>query len=144
MPDYFVIRSQINQKVVDARFGIVLTDFHNSDHQLWFKTGQTIRPKNHPSHVLDLDYINADQNGWARILLWPNYHGGPNQRWKIKNDEIVSQYKGLRLDVKASSLHGDTTSSSREDPILGCNVRNAKSNHKWTIWYPNISPENQQ
>ena len=45
---------------------------------------------------------DASDNGWGRVMLWPDYHGGPNQKWKLEENQIVSHYEDLCLDLKRS------------------------------------------
>jgi len=52
--------------------------------------------KNKTGLVLDLDVNN--QKPGAKVSGY-NYHGGPNQQWRMERDHIVNQSTGMVLDI---------------------------------------------
>ena len=81
--------------------------------------------------VLDLDSTQYQSSGWGRVTLWPEFHGGWNQRWQFIQGEI--ECKGtqfqlipyLRLDV-----WGAETGNGAK---VGVYQRTGSHNQRWTL-----------
>merc|ERR1712107_214624 len=115
--------------VLDTRWGLVLLNYSGIDEQLWFWDGRSIRSKKYPDHLLDLDHRDVTDNECGRVLLYPQFHGYEYQRWKVEGDEIISQFRNLRLDVKRSR--------DGIGALVGCYKRNGGLNQKWSLRYVN-------
>jgi hypothetical protein len=69
---------------------------------------------------LEFDVQDFEENSWGRVLMNQD-HGGMNQRWVCKGNEIVCKANpSLRLDV-----------FQNEGKIPGMFQRHGLSNQKW-------------
>ena len=124
--DFFTLSSRMHAKVLDAPSDnkVLMWPFHGLDNQLWFMDEKSIRSKKYPNKVLDLHMENYKKRGFGDVFLHP-FHGGPNQRWNLEGDNIISDYKGLRLDIKQSNY---------DDGALVGGYRNTGNiNQKWSM-----------
>ncbi|MGW1995228.1 RICIN domain-containing protein [Embleya sp. NPDC001921] len=51
-----------------------------------------------------LDVAGASQNKGAEVLCWPR-HGGPNQRFRIIDNNIIAVHSGQYLQVRGTAPH---------------------------------------
>ena len=124
--DFFTLSSRMHAKVLDAPSDnkVLMWSFHGLDNQLWFMDEKSIRSKKYPNKVLDLHMENYKKRGFGDVFLHP-FHGGPNQRWNLEGDNIISDYQGLRLDIKQSNY---------DDGALVGGYRNTSNiNQKWSM-----------
>ena len=124
--DFFTLSSRMHAKVLDAPSDnkVLMWSFHGLDNQLWFMDEKSIRSKKYPNKVLDLHMENYKKSGFGDVFLHP-FHGGPNQRWNLEGDNIISDYQGLRLDIKQSNY---------DDGALVGGYRNTSNiNQKWSM-----------
>ena len=124
--DFFTLSSRMHAKVLDAPSDnkVLMWSFHGLDHQLWFMDEKSVRSKKYPDKVLHLHTENYKNRGFGNVILHP-FHGGPNQRWKLEGDNIISDYQGLRLDIKQSNY---------DDGALVGGYRNTGNiNQKWSM-----------
>lgn len=124
--DFFTLSSRMHAKVLDAPSDnkVLMWSFHGLDHQLWFMDENSVRSKKYPDKVLHLHTENYKNRGFGNVILHP-FHGGPNQRWKLEGDNIISDYQGLRLDIKQSNY---------DDGALVGGYRNTGNiNQKWSM-----------
>ena len=124
--DFFTLSSRMHAKVLDAPSDnkVLMWSFHGLDNQLWFMDEKSIRSKKYPNKVLDLHMENYKKRGFGDVFLHP-FHGGPNQRWNLEGDNIISDYQGLRLDIKQSNY---------DDGALVGGYRNTSNiNQKWSL-----------
>merc|ERR1712066_606686 len=121
MASPFIIRSQMNSKVLDASIqspGTVhMYTYHGGDNQLWKWDGQAIRNLKYPKMVLDL---TSD-----RVILYGTHHGGDNQRWTYDGEKLVSACHDLVLDI------GDWKNKDGS-AVIGYKWNGGK-NQMWTI-----------
>ena len=84
--------------------------------------------------MLDLDLRDPrsgyamSKNDWGPVSIYPHYHGGENERWKVVGKEIVSDYKNLRLDVQFGNDHNGT--------LVGCTKKTGLINQQWKLPMP--------
>eukprot|EP00092_Neocalanus_flemingeri_P024410 GFUD01026466.1.p1 GENE.GFUD01026466.1~~GFUD01026466.1.p1 ORF type:complete len:861 (-),score=144.54 GFUD01026466.1:72-2480(-) len=123
---FFTITSHLNSKALDApnSNSIHMWSYHGKDHQLWFWDGDFIRSKKYPEKCIDLHKADFERYSWGRIYLG-DCHGGENLKWKINEDELVSFYKDMRLDIY-----------SRSNPKIGGYRRTNNDYQKWTFSGP--------
>ena len=102
--NYFTISNRETAHVLSAsnEASIHMWNYHGGDNQFFFWDGDAIRSKMYSSMVLTLDVNNFEQLGCGKVVLNP-YQGGPNQKWSIFEDSVISGYKDLRLQVDTSS-----------------------------------------
>ena len=123
---YFIIKGKASGKVVDAATDtkVHLWPYHGKDNQVWFWDGNCIRSKQHPNKVLDLRMTDYERDGWGKIILHV-YNAGPNQRWSIDDEFIISKYRQLRMDV----FRGRTSKRS----LVGGFPYTGNDNQKWIV-----------
>jgi hypothetical protein len=61
---------------------IVMWTYSGTDNQLWYWDKDSIRSKEYPEKVLNLNIANFDSYGWTKVSL-QTYDGGNNQIWNI-------------------------------------------------------------
>lgn len=124
--DFFTLSSRMHAKVLDAPSDnkVLMWSFHGLDNQLWFMDEKSIRSKKYPNKVLDLHMENYKKSGFGDVFLHP-FHGGPNQRWNLEGDNIISDYQGLRLDIKQSNYD--------DGALVGGYGSTSNINQKWSM-----------
>ena len=124
--DFFTLSSRMHAKVLDAPSDnkVLMWSFHGLDNQLWFMDEKSIRSKKYPNKVLDLHMENYKKGGFGDVFLHP-FHGGPNQRWNLEGDNIISDYQGLRLDIKQSNYD--------DGALVGGYGSTSNINQKWSM-----------
>ena len=124
--DFFTLSSRMHAKVLDAPSDnkVLMWSFHGLDNQLWFMDEKSIRSKKYPNKVLDLHMENYKKSGFGDVCLHP-FHGGPNQRWNLEGDNIISDYQGLRLDIKQSNYD--------DGALVGGYGSTSNINQKWSM-----------
>ena len=124
---FFSITSRQDATVLSAGAkstdSITLRSYAGTDSEQWFWDDDNIRSKAFPEKVLDINLDEYQVQRWGTVQLFP-YNRGDNQRWIIREDELISRYKDLRLERKDATIYGS---------LVAGHISNGQLNQMWSL-----------